>query len=195
MKLAIPSPTYPAVTKPFGPSILTNFSYGAKVDWTIGIAPENAEIKEIIEETFKSKLLELVNYNLTYFSNGSALEAYELENANLDYGLVFDHWTDELNYTIRAKGVPKAQDMTNDGLGCHPTDDRIAEMQENNIRGLIHCAPTNYYYEGFLNLQSAIEYSWIKVRLFFPLRNSMKKKFCWCFSCNPLRILDTPKFH
>ena len=47
MKLAIPSPTYPAVTEPFGPSILTNFSYGLKVNWTVGVAPENEGIKKI----------------------------------------------------------------------------------------------------------------------------------------------------
>lgn len=170
MKLAIPSPTYPAVTEPFGPSILTNFSYGLKVNWTVGVAPENEGIKKIIEHSAESKLLEVVNLNFMYFEDGAALETWELEHAVLNYGLVFNQWEDQLNYTIRAKGVPKAKDLTNDGLPCHLTDDQIEQNQNIGFKGIVPCAPTNYYYQGFLNLQSAIEYSWINVSFVKPFQ-------------------------
>ena len=59
--------------------------------------------------------------------------------------------------------MPKAEDLTNDGLACHLTDDAIKDRE--NLTEIVRCAPTNYYYGGFLNLQTAVEYSWMDVRV------------------------------
>ena len=95
MKLAIPSPTYPAVKVPFGPSTLSNLTLLQPIE--LGIAPDNDFIKELVTKASKSILLKSNTINPRYFKTGQELEDYEAQNENLTFGLVFTEWTNDVS--------------------------------------------------------------------------------------------------
>ena len=70
----------------------------------------------------------------------------------------------QLSYKLRTDDsyrLPSTTERDNDGTQCRTTSENSHTLNGEVYR----CGPTNYFFSGFMTLQSAIDFSWIKVIL------------------------------
>ena len=68
----------------------------------------------------------------------------------------------QLSYKLRTDDsyrLPSTTERDNDGTQCRTTSENSHTLNGEVYR----CGPTNYFFSGFMTLQSAIDFSWIKV--------------------------------
>ncbi|KAK7058691.1 ATP-binding cassette sub- A member 5 [Halocaridina rubra] len=160
LRLVIPDNTYPQILTPHGQSDLDSsvlFLQGQ----ALHVTPNNTQIRTIMNEVHFLAKSEGSNIEMYYYETEDDLIHQFVQNqSSITYGVVFsDEPLEDMNYTLRLDPlktfIPSASNRWTGGQECRQTDPN---------KGLsVLCAPSGYFYSGFLAIQLLIDTSIIRL--------------------------------